>query len=198
MKVLDFGLAKAVEGAVALPPSGATITSAAMTMRGMILGTAAYMAPEQAKGKTVDKRAYIWAFGVIRFAEAQGLLATLLQSSLAANPNNADLRALREFRFETTSTRTVGFTEPGSVARVDKVALRHAIQHAYALEELQLLCADVQERCKTLGHDVRLSLDDISGTTKPTKVLNVIEFLDRRRLLDVLVQTVREQRPGSL
>ncbi len=137
-------------------------------------------------------------FAVIRFAEAQGLLATLLQSSLAASPNNASLLALSELRFDSTSARTVALTEPGSVSKVDKVALRNAIQQAYALEELQLLCADLQERCKTLGHDVGVSLDDIGGTTKPVKILNLIEFLDRRRLLGVLVQAVREQRPGRL
>ena len=137
-------------------------------------------------------------FAIIRFAEARGLLATLLQASLAANPNNVDLRALPAADFETPRTPAVGSTEPASAAKVDKVALRRTIQDAYALEELQLLCADVEERCKRLGHDVRLSLDDVGGATKPVKVLNLIEFLDRRRLLDVLVQTVRDQRPGSV
>ena len=65
VKVLDFGLAKPFEAAAAAAPAGATITTPAMTLHGMILGTAAYMAPEQAKGKTVDKRADIWAFGVV-------------------------------------------------------------------------------------------------------------------------------------
>jgi serine/threonine-protein kinase len=65
-KVLDFGLAKAVES-VAVPSDlsiSPTITSPAMmTGVGMILGTAAYMAPEQAKGRSADKRSDIWAFG---------------------------------------------------------------------------------------------------------------------------------------
>ncbi len=67
VKVLDFGLAKALDGksSSATADNSPTITSPAMTQAGMILGTAAYMAPEQAKGKTVDKRADIWAFGVV-------------------------------------------------------------------------------------------------------------------------------------
>ncbi len=66
VKVLDFGLAKIAEPAAA---SGHPMSSPTLTMRasetGMILGTAAYMAPEQARGQAVDKRADIWAFGVV-------------------------------------------------------------------------------------------------------------------------------------
>jgi hypothetical protein len=67
VKVLDFGLAKAFDpgGSTARVPSGQTMTSPAITQHGVILGTASYMSPEQAKGRTVDKRADIWAFGVI-------------------------------------------------------------------------------------------------------------------------------------
>ncbi|MDP8979020.1 MAG: serine/threonine-protein kinase [Acidobacteriota bacterium] len=66
VKVLDFGLAKIAESNAA---SGSLNNSPTLTIRGsesgMILGTAAYMAPEQARGKAVDKRADIWAFGVV-------------------------------------------------------------------------------------------------------------------------------------
>jgi len=68
VKVLDFGLAKALEG----DPSSIDIStsptiSRMATQQGVLLGTAAYMSPEQAKGKTVDRRADIWAFGCVLY-----------------------------------------------------------------------------------------------------------------------------------
>ena len=68
VKILDFGLAKAFyeQGAPVDPSRSPTITEQ-MTAPGVILGTAAYMSPEQARGKTVDKRADIWAFGCVLY-----------------------------------------------------------------------------------------------------------------------------------
>jgi serine/threonine protein kinase/DNA-binding beta-propeller fold protein YncE len=66
VKILDFGLAKALSDETQSVDSSQSPTlTEAMTRPGVILGTAAYMSPEQAKGKSVDKRADIWAFGCI-------------------------------------------------------------------------------------------------------------------------------------
>jgi eukaryotic-like serine/threonine-protein kinase len=71
VKVLDFGLARLVLPDESDPTNSPTMI-ASPTRVGMILGTAAYMAPEQARGKTVDKRADIWAFGVVLYEIATG------------------------------------------------------------------------------------------------------------------------------
>ncbi len=73
VKVLDFGLAKAFEGDASAENLNVSPTiTARSTMAGVILGTAGYMSPEQAKGKPVDRRADIWAFGVVLFEMLSG------------------------------------------------------------------------------------------------------------------------------
>ena len=73
VKVLDFGLAKAMEGDLSKQPltNSPTLTVEA-TQEGMLLGTAAYMSPEQARGKAVDSRADIWSFGVVFYEMLTG------------------------------------------------------------------------------------------------------------------------------
>jgi eukaryotic-like serine/threonine-protein kinase len=104
VKVLDFGLAKLAESGEA-GPSGRNLTQsptmtspAMMTGAGMILGTAAYMSPEQARGKTVDKRADIWAFGCVLYEMLTGKTAfggeTLTDIVAAVVTNEPDWAAL--------------------------------------------------------------------------------------------------------
>ena len=76
VKLLDFGLAKVVQPATALTSgtatSSPTVTSRSMMQRGVLLGTAAYMSPEQAKGREADRRSDLWAFGAVIFEMLTG------------------------------------------------------------------------------------------------------------------------------
>ena len=105
VKVLDFGLAKALAPNAGVASAGGltlspTITSPAMTQVGVILGTAAYMAPEQAKGREADKRSDVWAFGAVVFEMLTGRRAfdgedmtDVLGAVVRLEPNWASLSA---------------------------------------------------------------------------------------------------------
>jgi Tol biopolymer transport system component/predicted Ser/Thr protein kinase len=104
VKLLDFGLAKAREESTSAASAAASPTisptlSLAMTQAGMILGTAAYMSPEQARGKAVDRRADIWAFGVILYELLTGAMLfgggeTVSDSLAAVLTREPDFNAL--------------------------------------------------------------------------------------------------------
>jgi Tol biopolymer transport system component len=123
VKVLDFGLAKALQPQVGSaqgePTHSPTIT--APTQKGVILGTAAYMAPEQARGAPVDRRADVWAFGCVLFemlagkrpfvgADVTDILAAVLRSepvweSLPASTPPSILKLLRRCLQKTPANR---------------------------------------------------------------------------------------------
>ena len=72
VKVLDFGLAKALDPSPDADPSQSPTLTAAATQMGVIMGTAAYISPEQAKGKTADRRSDVWAFGAVLYEMLAG------------------------------------------------------------------------------------------------------------------------------
>src|SRR5262249_11653796 len=102
VKVLDFGLAKAIEPSTALANAtqSPTITTPAMTQAGVILGTAAYMSPEQVRGRLVDKRSDIWSFGCVCYEALTGKrpfegtdIAETLANVIKDEPNWSALRS---------------------------------------------------------------------------------------------------------
>src|SRR4029453_3295174 len=141
---LGFGLPKAMERAGVASPTvsqSPTIITPAMTQAGMILGTAAYMSPETARGKPVDKRADIWAFGCVlyemltgqRAFDGQGVSETLARV-IEREPDWARLPA----------------------------TLSHTL-HTYIRRCLQ---KDPRQRMQAIG-DVRLALEGAFDTTLP-------------------------------
>jgi len=143
VKVLDFGLAKAMESGAGKRDSGVgnaladspTLTSPAMTQAGIILGTAAYMAPEQAKGRAVDKRADIWAFGCVLYEMLTGRRAFEGQDI-------ADVLS-RVLQLEPDLTALAPPTPPGVRALIARCLIK-----------------DPRQRLRDIG-DARLMLDGI-------------------------------------
>ena len=142
VKVLDFGLAKAFQPDASDPNLSMSPTislTAAATQMGMIIGTAAYMAPEQAKGRPVDKRADVWAFGAVVYEMLTGSRAFVgddVSDTLAAV-----LRA------------EVNLDE---LAKETPVRLRQVLRAC--------LQRDPRQRVQAIG-DVRLAMDGVFETT---------------------------------
>ncbi len=144
VKILDFGLAKAIEGdAASMDMANSPTLTRMATMQGVLLGTAAYMSPEQAKAKPVDRRADIWAFGCVLYEMITGKMAfsgetvsDTLAAVIRAEPDWSQLPA-------------------NTPARV-RVLLQRCLQK------------DPKQRLRDIG-EARVTLDEvISGAPEPT------------------------------
>ena len=138
VKVLDFGLAKAVaaDPSAALPDSPTISLTAAATQLGMVIGTAAYMASEQAKGRPVDKRADVWAFGAVLYEMLSGrkpFVGDDVSDTLAAVLRaEVDLNALPDGTSETVRRVITACLQRDPKQRVHDVAdLRLALDGAF-------------------------------------------------------------------
>jgi eukaryotic-like serine/threonine-protein kinase len=136
VKVLDFGLAKAIEGdASSMDMANSPTLTRMATMQGVLLGTAAYMSPEQAKAKPVDRRADIWAFGCVLYEMLTGKMAftgeTVSDTLAAVIKEEADWTQL----------------PAGTPVRV-RVLLQRCLQK------------DPKQRLRDIG-DARISLDEV-------------------------------------
>jgi len=143
VKILDFGLAKALEGDAASIDISASPTITRMaTQQGVLLGTAAYMSPEQAKAKSVDRRADIWAFGCVLYEMLTGKVAfggetttDTLASVIKEEPDWSRL--------------------PAATPTHVRVLLQRCLQK------------DPKQRLQAIG-DARIALDEVlSGASRP-------------------------------
>src|SRR6516162_1918983 len=144
VKILDFGLAKALEeDAASVDISTSPTLSRMATMQGVLLGTAAYMSPEQAKAKPVDRRTDIWAFGCVLYEMLTGKMAfsgeTITDTLAAVVMKDPDWSQL----------------PPKTPMRV-RVLLQRCLQR------------DVRQRLQAMG-DARISLEEVlSGASEPS------------------------------
>ena len=138
VKVLDFGLAKVLQHEPEGDPSESPTLTGAATKMGMIMGTAAYMSPEQAKGKLVDRRADIWAFAVVLYEMLTGM-------RLFAGDGVSDTLAL-------VLTKEVDWT---ALPKNTPASLRHLLRRC--------LERDPKQRLRDIG-EARIGIDLILGS----------------------------------
>jgi Tol biopolymer transport system component len=158
VKVLDFGLAKAIEGdAASSDVSNSPTMSRMATLAGVLLGTAAYMSPEQAKAKPVDRRADIWAFGCVLYEMFTG------KTSFPGESVTDTLAAVIKEEPDWSSL-------PAATPMRVRVLLRRCLQK------------DPKQRLRDIG-DARISLEEVlTGASEGTASIGVAGPT-RRRLL---------------
>ena len=144
VKILDFGLAKALDSAdtnASDPSSSPTLTRMA-THAGIILGTAAYMSPEQAKGKSADRRADIWAFGCLLYEMLSGK---------------------RAFDGETVSETLASIIKD----EPDWSVLPATVPPRIRALLKRCLTKDLKQRLQAIG-DARITIEEVQSGTDPT------------------------------
>jgi len=158
VKVLDFGLAKALsDDAAASDLSHSPTMTVAATRAGIILGTAAYMSPEQARGKVVDKRADIWAFGCVLF-------------EMLAGKRAFDGQDVTDFIVAVMTKEPEWTALPAST-------------HARIVELLRrCLKKDPRERLRDIG-DARIEIDSVRATPSAEPVVATPVHASRRERL---------------
>jgi Tol biopolymer transport system component/tRNA A-37 threonylcarbamoyl transferase component Bud32 len=157
VKVLDFGLAKALSDEVAAQDmSNSPTLSMAATRQGVILGTAAYMSPEQAKGKTVDRRADVWAFGAVLYEMLTGKQAFQGED-------------VTEILVAVMSKEPAWDALPGKTPS--------------AIRNLLHRCLDRNLR-RRLPHiaDARMTIEDVLSGTAPAEAMSAASRKNRERL----------------
>jgi Tol biopolymer transport system component len=142
VKLLDFGLAKALESEATPEQLSNSPTLTAATKAGVLLGTAAYMSPEQARGKPADRRADIWAFGCVLFEMLSGKKAftgeTVSDTLASVIKESADLSAL-----------------PAGISARIRVLIQRCLQK------------DPRQRLQAIG-DARIAIEEVlSGAPDP-------------------------------
>jgi serine/threonine protein kinase len=162
VKVLDFGLAKAIagdpssSGPTSTPTVMPTLTSMG-TVAGMILGTAAYMSPEQARGGTVDRRADIWAFGAVLYEMLAGRRA--FEGDTVSDTLASVLRAPLEWEL-------LPGTTPPSIVRLLKRCLER----------------DPKKRLRDIG-EARIALDTIGAEPEVVAAAPAVASPQKRAIL---------------
>src|SRR5215211_7059859 len=148
VKVLDFGLAKLLDPAFADRPSDATATVTSppmLTSAGVVLGTAAYMAPEQARGRAADRRVDIWAFGCV-----------LYEMLTAKKPFGGE--TLTDVMAAVIHTEPDWSRLPGSIPQPVRLLLRRCLQK------------DPRHRLQAIG-DARITIEEILSGAVPVDAI---------------------------
>jgi serine/threonine-protein kinase len=145
VKILDFGLARAWFGDAEEEDIGASPTiTAAMTQAGTILGTAAYMSPEQARGKNVDRRADIWAFGAILWEMVTG--NRLFGGETISDTLAAVIRAEPEWEVLPTEA------QPRICHLIERCLVRDPRQRLRDIGEARILLQESPDAPRTVTH----------------------------------------------